>query len=215
MKINDKKENTSTIVPALISGGLFLVSLFVVGFPLQLSILLTAGSFVGLSMLLKPRRRLGNKYIDEVSGGEYLREELDEAGEDYSVITASLIQVKNMQVRKAAEKLQDTASVIMRYLKENPEKISLAGQFIHYYQDTAASLLQKYVKLEDAGMDGETREKFVHTLEMLDTAFKRQYDRLVQNEKMDMEAEMEMLENSIQLDNGLLSAMKEKEGETK
>ena len=94
---------------------------------------------------------------------------------------------------------------MLGYMEEHPEKIRLARQFIDYYQDTASSLLQKYVALQDTSLNtGQVQRLQEDTLRAagtLNKVFEQQYQKLLRNEMMDMDAEIRLLEQTAKMEN--------------
>ena len=93
------------------------------------------------------------------------------------------------------------AENILKYLTDNPEKIPSARRYIDYYQETAASVLENYVELQDARLLTDESEKiFQNTAEAVVTlkdAFQMQFQKLMQNELMDMEADLNLLKQTL------------------
>ena len=88
--------------------------------------------------------------------------------------------------------------------EEQPGKIMEARRYIDYYQDTASSLLEKYVKLQETGLgSGEAERLKVQTTQALLTlnrAFEGQFEKLMGNELMDMEAEIRLLKQTMEME---------------
>ena len=116
-------------------------------------------------------------------------------------------QVEDETIRAQSRQLHETAASILTYLEKHPDKIKLARRFIDYYQDTASSLLAKYVELEDSGLNtadaASLREKTGQALISLNQAFAGQFQRLMSNELMDMDAEIRLLEQTIKMEGPL------------
>ena len=93
------------------------------------------------------------------------------------------------------------------YLEKNPDKISMAGRFIDYYQDTASSLLKKYVELQNSGLGTpeaiNLKENTKKAICMLNKAFEQQFQRMMRNELMDMDVEIQMIENMMKMEGPL------------
>ena len=163
--------------------------------------------FAAFSLLFKPARKIGRVEISAVSGGEELYRKLQEAKEDLDSIGRSMEQIEDVQIRSQSQRLHETASSILSYLEKHPEKIGTARRFIDYYQDTASSLLAKYVELERSGLHTEDaaqlEEKTKKALQALHQAFEGQFERLMRNELMDMDAELKLLEQTMKMEGPL------------
>ena len=194
-----------SIASGILAGILFLVLLFFVHWNFVIDVLLAAGLYAALLFLLKPRKKIGRVFVEKIPDGEELKKSLEDAEEDFRMIENCKDRIKDPGVRIETEKLNLTAGRIITYLKENPEKIRLARQFINYYQDTASSLLQKYVKLQDTSLGTREvqslKEETIKAVKMLNTIFENQFQKLLRNEMMDMSAEIKLLQQTAKMEN--------------
>ena len=194
-------QNFSAIISALLAGGLFIVLLFLLKWSIIIALPITVGAYVGLYLITKPRRKIGNVNIDFLDDGEELAKKLDEAREDYESIKKSLSKIIDMQVKDTAEKLCATSEKIIEYLENNPEKIRQARQFIDYYQDTASELLKKYITLQNSDINTDEvanlKKDTKNALTTLDTAFNNQFEKLMRGEMIDMQTDIDVLEKTV------------------
>lgn len=162
----------------------------------MVDVVLAVGSYAGFSLLLKPVRRIGTVSFAVLPNGEELEKYLSDAKEDHDTIEKALRKISNQMIKEEAEKLNQTAGTIIFYLEEHPDKIKLARQFIDYYQDTAASILKRYVELEDTNLNTsdvmKLKEDTLKSLQTLNVAFDQQFQKLLRNEMMDMDAQMRL-----------------------
>lgn len=204
MKNNDLKEMLGSLAAGIIAGAVFLGLLFGVKWNLFVDVVLAFGVFTGVSLVSKPRRKIGRINVDRIANGEELQRRLEEAMEDFASIEASMRKIEDVSVKEQVEKLKAIAENIIGYLEEHPEKIGQARQFIDYYQDTASSLLQKYVELQDSGLGTEEVKRLKantsHALEKLNFAFEQQFQKLMRNEMLDMDAEIRLLDRTIKME---------------
>ena len=110
-------------------------------------------------------------------------------------------RIREAPLRDACAELLDLAKSILKYLTDNPEKIPAARRYIDYYQETAANVLEHYVELRETGLSTQETERiFRNTRESIDTlksAFSLQFEKLMQNELMDMEADLNLLKQTL------------------
>ena len=202
-----KKEIMRSILCGLGAGGMFLAAFLGLGWDFIVSALLAAGLFEGLSLVTKPKKITGKIPLDMRPDGAYLKKRLEEAREDFESIRRSMEKIQDRGMREESGKLYNTSSKILAYLEKNPDKISMAGRFIDYYQDTASSLLRKYVELQDSGLDTlevrNLKEKTKKAMTMLDQAFDQQFQRMMGNELMDMDVEIQMIEDMMKMEGPL------------
>lgn len=200
----DFRQNAAAIISAAAAGGVFIVLLFLLNWSVLIDIPIAAGTYAGLYLITKPRRRIGGIDIDFIENGEELEQKLLEARKDYESIKSSVSKVSDIQVKAEAEKLAETSASIMEYLENDPSKIRQARQFIDYYQETASKLLSKYISLQDANIETDEIIKLKKdtrsALETLNKAFIAQFERLMRGELTDMQAEIELLEQTAKME---------------
>lgn len=116
-------------------------------------------------------------------------------------------QIKEPEVKRETQRLKQTAKNILAYLEKHPEKIRSARQFIDYYQETASSLLQKYIELQETELGTEDvmrlKGNTIKAIGTLNTAFEKQFQKLMYSEMLDMEAEIRLLEQTVKMENGI------------
>lgn len=204
MKDREIKELMVSLVAGIVAGGVFLGLLFLLKWNLLIDIILAVGIFVSVSLIAKPRNRIGKICVENIINGEELHRRLEEAMEDFSSIENSFKKIEDESVKEQVKSLKATAEKIIAYLEEHPEKITQARQFIDYYQDTASSLLSKYVELQDSQLGTQEvlrlKENTSHALEKLNFAFEMQFQRLMKNEMLDMDAEIRLLDQTIKME---------------
>lgn len=163
-----------------------------------LCIVLAVLLFEGVYLLSRPRRRIGKIIVEDLENGEELEKKLEEAREDFENIRRSMKQIEDAELREQSEQLHETAAHILKYLEKHPEKIGMARRFIDYYQDTASSLLGKYVELQESSLKTEEalrlKEDTKGAIKTLNRAFEQQFQRLMSSEMLDMDAEIKLLE---------------------
>lgn len=198
-------ETIVSVVSGMAAGIVFLVLLFLVKWNFFIDAVLALGIFVSLTFLLKPREKIGRIYVEGIPDGEELKKYLEDAREDFAAIETCKRKIRDSEVKAEVERLNLTAEKIIAFLEENPEKIRLARQFIDYYQDTASSLLQKYVKLQDTALStGEVQKLKTETakaVKTLNTVFEGQFQKLLRNEMVDMDAEIRLLQQTAKMEN--------------
>lgn len=167
-------------------------------------------------MLLQPEKKIGKIRISSLKNGEMLHEKLGEAGEDYDRLCRAVDRIADPSLRSAGQELERIAGNIRDYLVQNPKKIPAARRYIDYYQETAANILEHYVQLQDTQLSTvETRElakKTSETVSVLKDAFALQFEKLMQNELMDMDADLNLLKQDAAAEGYEIKDRERKEG---
>lgn len=201
---NDLRQNIAAIISAAAAGGVFILLLFLLEWSVFIDVPVAMGTYAGLYLITKPKRRIGNIDIEFIENGAELEQKLLEAREDYDSIKRSIVKIGDMQVKNEAEKLSETAAAIIEYLENNPSKIRQARQFIDYYQDCASKLLSKYIGLQDANIETaeiiKLKKDTRSALSTLNKAFSGQFEKLMRGELTDMQAEIELLEQTVKME---------------
>ena len=195
------KEIVSIAVSAVLALLLFAALLVGLGWNMLLCMGLSLVSYAGFLLVLRPVRRIGRIDIEKLGNGEVLHERLQEAGRDYGRMREAADRIQAPGLRQSASELIDIAGNILKFLTDNPRKIPSARRYIDYYQETAANVLENYVELQDTRLLTDESEKiFQNTAEAvltLKVAFRMQFQKLLQNEMMDMEADLNLLRQTL------------------
>lgn len=195
------KEITSILISFLGALVFFAFAWRILGLGWIAAAALSAGIYGGLTLLTKPKRQLGGIDVEEIPGGQALEQKLAEARADFKSIGSSMESIEDPQMRLESKRLHETAGRILKYLEDHPEKIMAARRFIDYYQDTASKLLEKYVKLQKTGLSTKEADRLKgqtkQALLALNRAFTGQFEKLMQNELMDMDADIRLLKQTM------------------
>lgn len=158
-------------------------------------------------LLTKPIARIGKTRVDNIQGGQELLQIMNDAHDDMQVILKASQTPLDAGIDEKAKKLYELGDRLLKYLGNNPQKISSARRFFSFYLATAANILTKYMDLIASNPDspqvqGLTPET-ARALDILQGAFMTQFNKLMQNEVMDIEADINLLEKTLHLEGGL------------
>lgn len=204
MKNYDKKETAAGIWSGIISAVLFLVLVFLVKWNFFMCLGISAAVYVGLSLLLRPVKKIGGVSAESIDGGFELLKRLDAAQKGFQKIEDAMLEINDSSVRAEAEQLHSVSAKIVEYLTEHPDRIYAARQFIDYYQETAVKLLSRYKELEASGLrTNEVMRQRADTLDALKTlnrVFEQQFEKLMSNEMTDTDAEIRLLKQTVKME---------------
>ncbi len=195
------KEIVSIAASAGLALGVFLGLLAGLGWNLLLCMGLALASYPGFLLVLRPVKKIGRIEVETIGNGELLHERLQEAGSDYRRMRKAADKILDPVLKRDVQSLLATAESILKFLTDNPKKISSARRYIDYYQETAANVLENYVELQDSRLATREAQKILqNTAEAVATlkgAFQMQFEKLLQNELMDMEADLNLLKQTL------------------
>ncbi len=204
MKNYDKKETAAGVWSGILSAVLFLLLVFLVKWNFFVCLGIAAAVYVGLSLLLRPVKKIGGVAAESIDGGFELLKRLDAAQKGFQKIEDAMLEINDSSVRSEAEQLHSVSAKIVEYLTAHPDRIYAARQFIDYYQETAVKLLSRYAELESAGIrTNEVMRQRSDTLDALKTlnrAFEQQFEKLMSNEMTDTDAEIRLLKQMVKME---------------
>ena len=112
--------------------------------------------------------------------------------------------IADISISEKINRIEDLTGKIFRIVEENPEKLPQLRRFMNYYLPTTQKLLRSYATLEKQGIDGEnitgTKESIGRVLDTLAAGFKQQLDQLFESDAIDIAADINVLENLMQMD---------------
>ena len=136
---------------------------------------------------------------DTVSGdavSDFTQESYQKAVDDYNSLNDIIRSLSDRELAEQLQKMQGIAIKMLNYMKDHPEKIPLADQFIHYYQDRAVTLSKQFLEFEQMNLNTQEiiqlKENTKATLESFDEAYEAQFSRMVSDKVMEMESELQV-----------------------
>lgn len=160
---------------------------------------------IGVFLTFKPNKKKQISLdLDDSENSKLLQESYQKALKDYSYIKGSLKYIRDSELKMHVQDMQKVSLNILQYLQKHPEKITLARRFIDYYQDTVAGLIEKYVEIENTQLNTDSvndiKERTKSTLYGLSNAYTEQFEKLINDQLLDMDAELKVMENTIKAD---------------
>ncbi|MDR2758209.1 MAG: 5-bromo-4-chloroindolyl phosphate hydrolysis family protein [Spirochaetaceae bacterium] len=198
-----KKNNWPYIVvPLLIAIIVFGVSVIIFKWPL--AIVLSLGSYAGLSFLFTPVLRLAGVNIENVKNSEEIITLLEEGEKDLSSIKTIIDKSKDPEIKTKAQNVYREGSKMIEYIKRNPAKAITARRFFNYYLDKADEILKKYHDLISVEIETDRlislKEKTLSALGSILEGMILQFSKLISNEVMDIEADIKLLESTVRME---------------
>ena len=191
------------ILAGAVAGGLFLLFWLAFGVPLVPSLLIGAAGYgAGLLVFRRSARSL-EVAIPGVSR-EMISAALREGGEKISELKSLSQRIASSSIRAKFDGIVTAAESILDDLKKNPKDIRAARQFLNYYLDATIKIVSRYAELSEKGLGSADIQASLRKVEsMLDTmrtAFEKQHARLLEDDVLDLDAEMSLLKQTIQME---------------
>ena len=135
---------------------------------------------------------------------ELLQESYTKALADCAQIEEARKKIRDLDLSRQLGKMQQIAGNMLHYLEENPQKLPLAQRFIDYYQDRAVLLVRKYQEFEETnlqtGQVEEMKARVKAALAGMDEAYEEQFERLLSDQFIDLDAEIKVMEQTMSAD---------------
>ena len=168
------------ICAALSVGGYFLMRTFFPGTTVQVEV-------------PEPEPDTGDRELDEV---------IRQGRASIAAIRRLNEQIPDEDISKNLSALEDLTRKIFARLEADKQHLPRCRQFLNYYLPTTIELLERYVTLQNQGLDtGDVREAMGRIAGMLYTireAFTRQLDSLFAQDVVDINAEITVMEQMMQ-----------------
>ena len=189
----------SNIPAALTGGGLFLLSLLLLNFGALLSLAVGVGGYLVSGLLIFPaeppqeakqKRRLGAV----VKHGQ----------QKLADMRALQREIHQPDVREKIATLCTVGANIFDALKKNPQHVNAVARFSEYYLDTTMKLIKNYIHLsEHQTYSADAQTSLIKVNRMLtdiQLAYEKQLNSVLQDVVVDLDADIAMLEESINIE---------------
>ena len=198
-----KRFTTIAGIFAGISAGLIMLGLFfILQFSLLLTLLISIGSYIGIYLILfalRPKDVLDIKLGNGITR-EMLETVLRESEEKIKELEMLAKQMKDEKIKAKIYHIIETVKKIYQNIRRDPEKMKIAKQFLSYYFDTSISIVNKYSQLSMQEVQSPEISKALlkaeNMLNSIDIAFDKQLAKLLSNDVMDLDVEIETLEKT-------------------
>jgi len=194
--------NIAGVLSGITGGGLFLVFFFFIQLSLLPSLLLGLAGFGGAYLFIyafRPKPRIEFNIGDGITP-QLLETTMKEGGEKIGVLIDCAKNISNPLVREKIGRIVDVIKRIFTNFEKDPKDIKQAKQFLSYYLDTSIKIVKKYRDLSAQNVRSPeiaaTLSKAELMLDSIEKAFEKQHARLLRDDAMDLDTEIETLEKT-------------------
>jgi len=205
-----------TILPAIGAGALYLALTTLLNFSVPIAGGIAVLSFVGGRIALSSRKKRA-KSIEQpvkevikidVSAFGIDQEEFDtalrEGSRKLAVLNASVSRIADQRVRAKGQAICDLVARILSSIRQDPKDLRPARKFLDYYLDATVKVVEQYVHISSRGARSaetmQTLSRVEESLETIRSAYQKQLEQLLQNDVMDLDAELKVLEQTIKME---------------
>jgi len=194
--------NIAGLLSGLIGGAAFLILFFLIQFPLLPSLLLGLAAFGGVYIFFYAFRPKPRIQFDIGAGvtPELLETTMKEGGEKVKALVDCSKDIKDPAVRAKIASIIEVINRIFANFEKDPKDIKQAKQFLSYYLDTSITIVRKYRDLSAQNVRSpeiaSTLAKAELMLDSIEKAFEKQHARLLRDDAMDLDTEIQTLEQT-------------------
>lgn len=167
------------------------------------AVALTGGFVTG--KVYNPKKEIPGISINDIEYTNNYLKMMKQANKNLDNIYHCVETAKDPEIKDQATKLYQRGLEILEYLQNHPQKLMKSSRFLTYYLDTASNICTKYSQYCDApvkceGSD-EVSENAKRAMILLEQAFDKEFNKLVEDDIIDLETDVKVLENSMKWDN--------------
>ncbi len=116
-------------------------------------------------------------------------------------IESSALKVNKIEIQQKIRRICALGYKILDEIKMRPNSIKISKQFLNYYIDATGTIISKYAGLqtnkEYIPSANASLDKAEEVLDKVESAFKKQLERLYDNDVMDLDIELNVLAKTI------------------
>ncbi len=185
----------AAMITALTTG---MIARFGVGNEIAVSLLFVVGAFLGMFLCFgfDPRE---NIKIASAGGysGEEIMQTLEQASLKIKKIELANKQIVNRIFNDRLERICETANSILQEIKSDPGELRRTRKFLNVYLDGASKVVEGYAKTQKKSQNSELEQNFLEVLETIESVFKEQKQKLLEQDVFDLDVQIEVLNTQL------------------
>jgi len=194
--------NIAGILSGITGGAFFLVFFFLIQMNLGFSLLLGLAGFGGAYSFIyafRPKNKIEFNLGEGITP-ELIATTMKEGNEKIRVLGEYAQKIKDPRVSGKIYQIIEVIKKIFDNFKKDPKDIRSARQFLSYYLDTCIKIVRKYIDLSSQNVRSPeiaaTLTRAENMLDSIEKAFEKQQARLLRDDVMDLDVEIETLERT-------------------
>lgn len=161
------------------------------------------GAVAGLAQIaafgLDPMRKKGLEGVDEVAT-ERVARAIDQGEGLVRTIASAAARIGDKRLEGRVERLCDQAREVFRTIERDPRDLSRARTFLNVYLLGLRDATVKFAELQARRRDPEAQAKYEALVRDLETSFSAHRAGLLEDNRSDLEVEIEVLRERLQQD---------------
>jgi hypothetical protein len=194
----NRKTTSDGLLAGVLGAAVFAVFYLLVDVGLVVALILSIGAFAGGFFLFV---RKSPEVVDRETD---LRLSLDAGEKRHAEMKTLARRIRKPSVLARIKEIDVAVEKILGVIRKDPSKLRPARQFLDYYLDATIKILAKYVDISSQDLKDATIQASLARVEgMLGTikdAFDAQLAKLLTDDVMDLDAALETLKQTIEME---------------
>lgn len=144
------------------------------------------------SLMLYGLDPLHSKGLDGADAAKVV-EALDGARAQLERIETAGTKLSSYQDRQRVKSVVANAEAVLQEIEEDPRDLRRARKFLNVYMTGAVDVTERYAAAEAKGRGDELKDNFSKLLTDMEHVFKEQHDKLLQDDVLDLDVQMDVL----------------------
>ena len=159
--------------------------------------------YIGSALLFAPNNKLVLLGIKDSNKQKEYMNLLDNGYDNYEKIINIKNQITKPHIKQECNDIIGKISKILKYLEKHPKKIGESKKFFAYYLETIYKIVNSYFEISSQNIHTKEIEDVISktekTLVMINKSLDDQFTKMIQNDALDLDTEIDFLKSSIQM----------------
>ena len=182
---------------------IFIVLFAVLKMEIIISGVLALLIYIGSSLLFAPNNKLVLLGIKDSNKQKEYMDLLDNGYENYEKITKIRNQLTKPEIKTKCTLIVNQIAKILKYLEKHPNKIGQNKKIFTYYLEAILKIINSYNDISTQNVHTkeieEVMEKTEKSLTLINKSLEEQFSKMLQNDALDLDTEIDLLNNSINM----------------
>ena len=196
---NIRQQPDKSAISGIVAGVSFVLIFVVFRFPILISAIVATALFFTVNALLGSKAGAQISDINMPSSAK--NTSLMLAKNKLSEIEQTAMAIHQLEVRQKVRQICSIGYNILDEIKLRPNAIKTSRQFLNYYIDATGTIVTKYAELQSKTelipSAQASLDKVEKTLNTVESAFKKQLEKLYDKDVMDLDIELTVLAKTI------------------
>lgn len=159
--------------------------------------------YIGSALLFAPNNKLVLLGIKDSNKQKEYMNLLDNGYDNYEKIINIKNQITKPHIKQECNDIIGKIAKILKYLEKHPKKIGENKKFFTYYLETIYKIVNSYFEIYSQNIHTKEIEDVISktekTLVMINKSLDDQFTKMIQNDALDLDTEIDFLKSSIQM----------------